>query len=187
MASDVSIELLDATTKFKSSLHTLPSKKKQQVSSSSNQNTPALGPKLMFSHGKTTKHGIYRTSTGSLSIRRKRQGSGGTRQHDIYSAVLEGNVKRLELLLETLKSKGENVEHILNMALDDSDSGYSPLHLASRFNNDGMAMFLIGNGATVNLSTNDGTVPLHVAIRYESHTQNRLRFVYRCCHPFQIT
>ena len=172
MALNESIELKDVLINSRSPTHISPPYERLRDNNSSqgsSQSTPTLGPKLTFHTNATVKQGILRKSSNSLRVQhrvRERK----VRDFSIYEAVVNGNIQGLDNIVKSLKSNNENVEEALNSPLVVDDNGYSSLHIAARFDNNKIAMFLIERGAMVNTSSTDGIVPLHVAIRYMCKT-----------------
>ena len=126
--------------------------------------SPKLGRKAKnIPQSRSIAEAFVRKTSNALNSQRKLQ-EHETSDWIVYQAAVDGNVQQLKNHVEALKLKGLDVKHALNNALD--SDGFSPLHLASRFNHEKLAVFLLANGASVDATANDGTVPLHIAIRY---------------------
>ena len=131
-------------------------------------NSPLSSPKLgqrrkNVLHFRQITQSIVRKTSSALNSQRKLQ-EHETSDWIIYQAAVDRIVQELKNHVGALELKGLDVKHALSNALD--SDGISPLHLASRFNHEKLAVFLLANGAQADATGNDGTVPLHIAIRY---------------------
>ena len=113
----------------------------------------AGSPKREIAYSKLTRSSWRGNRPSTTSI-----GSQGKRvtRSPLHQAVLDGDAKEIKRILSN--SVGDFIDNF-------DDEGMSPLHQATKNDFDDVVPLLIEQGASVDLLSEEGSGPLHIALR----------------------